>query len=185
MNKCWLTSICFLCFLFVACGNEVSKESGDYKNESKQEDALVEREDSIKVVASEKNLPANFTHLAFEREQSPSHYYLVHKVENQKSYEEVWALYRLARSIPKVNLEKNDLYFIALFESGSCPYELDRSEIDLANQVMNLHLLTPNGSCTLDASPRTFVVEVSKESSSFIHHIVINEGNVETTVPLK
>lgn len=43
----------------------------------------------------ENNLPSNFSELAFVREESPHFKYVVNRVDNQKSYEEVWELYRL------------------------------------------------------------------------------------------
>lgn len=109
---------------------------------------------------------------------------MVNKVDNQKSYEEVWNLYRLEQKIAKVNLEENDIYFIAVQESGSCPYELDKIKMSIDSQVINFHLSEPNGFCTDDATARTFVIEVNKESSSDVKNIVIGQSNVETTVPI-
>ena len=67
-------------------------------------------------MASENKSISNFSELAFVSKESPHSNYLVNKVDNQKSYEEAWELYRLEQQIETVNFEKNDVYFIGVFD---------------------------------------------------------------------
>ena len=57
------------------------------------------------------------------------------------------------------------------FTSTSCPYELDNIKMSMDNQVMNFHLSEPNGTCTSDATPRTFVMVINKETSGDVKNI--------------
>ena len=49
---------------------------------------------------------------------------------------------------------------------------------------MNIHLSAPDRPCISIATPKTIVIEVSKESSSDLKNIVIEQDNVETMVPI-
>jgi len=66
-----------------------------------------------------------------------------------------------------VDFNKDDVFFIGMEESGSCPYE----SITLDNRSDNKVIITPvsdqKGICTSDATPRTFVIKVKKEISNF------------------
>lgn len=179
MNKFWLSLIFFLCLLLVACSNQ---ESANPKKEIKQEPHRAEAD--IKIVASEKNLPSNFRGIAVERKEVPNYLYLVNRVDQQTQYEEIWSMFNLEQQIPIVNFEENDIYFIGVQESGSCPYELENIKMSINEEVMNIHLSGPDGPCTLDATARTFVIEVNKESSNNLKNVVINQSDVETTIPI-
>ena len=177
MNKFRPFTICFLFLLVVACSNETDKESVTPKDESKQEQSIFENKVDSKLVASEKRLPANFYKIAPESK-------LVYKVETQTEYEEVWSLYNLEQQIPKVDFEASDIYFIGVEESGSCPYEV--KELNIEKQVLNIHLSELKGRCTLDATSRTFVIEVEKETSSDLKNVVFVHGDiVSTAIPIK
>ena len=104
------------------------------------------------------------------------------KVDTQTQYQEVWSLFNLEQQIPKVDFEAKDIYFIGVHESGSCSYELEKMSIE--DEVMNLHVSEPKGNCTFDAKPRTFVIEVEKESSSDVKNILFVHSNGETTVSI-
>lgn len=143
-----------------------------------------EKENGIKLVASEKKLPSNLHKIAIQREEVPYFNYFVKRVHNQTQYEEVWELFNLEQQLPKIDFEVNDIYFIGLQESGSCPFEPEDVKISINNEVMKIHLSQPEGGCTSDATARTFVIEVNKESSSDVKNIMINESAVETTLPI-
>lgn len=147
-------------------------------------DEVLENEVDIKIVSSEKNLPSNFREIAVERKEVPNYLYLVNRVSHLSQYEEIWTMFNLEQQIPTVIFEKNDIYFIGVQESGSCPYELENIKMSITEEVMYIHLSEPDGPCTLDATARTFVIEVNKESSKNLKNVVINQFDAETIMPI-
>ncbi|KIL72568.1 hypothetical protein [Bacillus badius] len=138
----------------------------------------------IHLIASEKSLPYNFYDIAVKREEVPYFEYLVNKADNQAQYKETWDLFKLKTARPAVNFKESSVFFVGVLESGSCPYELKDSQINLDNQIMKVHLVEPDRICTDDATPRTFVIEVDKESAEKLENMIIVQSNVETTVPI-
>jgi hypothetical protein len=138
--------------------------------------------DDIHLIASEKSLPSNFYEIATEREEVPYFQYFVMRVDSETEYGEAWSLFELQQQLPEVNFEENQLFFIGLHESGSCPYELEDVKIDSSNQEMTVRLSEPKGACTSDATPRTFVIEVNKELSHTVENVTIVQSGVKTTI---
>ncbi len=169
MNTFRLSLFLFLCSMLVACSEPTSE---------------VEDDQLIKLIRSEKSLPSDYHEKAFQRESSPYFEYLFYKVDHQKSFEEAWSLYRLEQPMAEVNFEENDVYFIGLQESGSCPYESDHIKMSIESEALKIHFSQPKGNCTLDATPRTIVIVLNKDSSADIKKVVIGESGAETDVPV-
>ena len=136
-------------------------------------------------VASEKTLPANHDEIAYERETTPLLQFLVNKSVNQSEFEKTWNLYGLKKNIPSINFDEKDVFFIGIHESGSCPYKTKNVELRSENNTLTLSLAEPEGACTSDATPRTFVIGIEKEISKDIETVVIAQSGIETNVPFE
>lgn len=135
------------------------------------------------VIASEKTLPANMHELAFEREETPRYEYLVRMAESQAEFEDFWSLYGFEKQAPELEFKEKSVFFIGVYESGSCPSEIEKVELNADNTTITI--AHPDGNCTADATPRTFVIQIDKEESKNIESLIIVEGGTETTVPLE
>ncbi len=164
INKSLLALTLFMLLLLFGCSNDTN--------------------DSV-VIASEKTLPSNFHEIAFERETTPLFQFLVRKAVNQSEFEQTWSLYGFEDKIPNVNFDEKDVFFIGVHESGSCPYTIKNVELSSDNNTMTVLLSGPDGACTSDATPRTFVIQIDKEVSKGIENVVIVESGVETNVPFE
>ncbi|WP_078431846.1 hypothetical protein [Metabacillus halosaccharovorans] len=64
---------------------------------------------------------------------------------------------------PSVDFQNYDYYFVSIFESGSCPYNLTKTTVNSYIGEIVFYLTgNYSGNCTSDASPRTFVIEINK-----------------------
>lgn len=135
------------------------------------------------LVASEKTLPANMYELAFQREETPHYQYLVRMADNQSDFEDFWSLYGFEKQAPELDFNEKNVFFIGLHESGSCPSEIEKVKPNADNTTITI--AHPDGPCTADATPRTFVIQIDKEESKNIESLIIVEGGTETTVPLE
>jgi hypothetical protein len=137
------------------------------------------------LIATEKTLPTNSSEIVFERKTSPSFQYFVRIATNQTEYEETWYLYGFESKIPNVDLNEDEVFFIGVYESGSCPYKIKNIEMSSDNKTITVPLTEPKGVCTADATPRTFVLELDKEVSKGIENLVIVQSGVETSIPIE
>jgi hypothetical protein len=137
----------------------------------------------IRIVASEKVWPANFNEIAFKREESPHYSYAVRTTTNQSDFEITWDSFQLTRKKPQIDFDKNEILFLGVEESGSCPIELNTKDVKLSEQKITIKISGPDGPCTADATPRTFVIEIPK--SKELKELTILESGTETTIPLK
>ncbi|MFV2047953.1 hypothetical protein ACEWK1_11315 [Metabacillus sp. YM-086] len=137
------------------------------------------------MIASEKTLPADFNEIAFVRETGPMFEYMVNKSVNSSEFEQTWDLYGFENELPIVNFKEKDVFFIGVTESGSCPYKIQNVELSSDNKTITVPLSEPEGLCTSDATPRTFVIQVDKEASEKIGNVVIAESGYETKVPFE
>ncbi|MBT2661687.1 hypothetical protein [Bacillus sp. ISL-45] len=135
------------------------------------------------IVASEKNLPANMHELAFQREETPRYQYLVRMSDNQADFENFWSLYGFKKQAPEIDFKTKSVFFIGVYESGSCPSEIENVESNADNTTITI--AHPDGNCTADATPRTFVIQIDKEEAKNLESVIIVEGGTETSVPLK
>jgi len=176
MKKIVLYLSVFLLVL-TGCGNVV-----DPVGEIDQ--AEVQQSDGVEIVASEKSLPDAFHELSFQREEVPLFNYLARMVDNQAAFEEEWKLFNMSSEMPVVDFNMNKVIFIGLTESGSCPYLNEDIVIEWDNEEMMMRLLESSEICTADASPRTVVIEVTKDRLHNLQTVTILEGNVSTQVPI-
>ncbi|MEH7126527.1 hypothetical protein V7127_25375 [Bacillus sp. JJ1773] len=136
------------------------------------------------LIASEKSLPTDFDEVAFKRDTTPYFQYLVIKVVNQSEFEETWNIYGFKNKTPNVDFNEKDVNFIGVQESGSCPYKMKNIELNSDNKAITVPLSQPDGNCTSDATPRTFVIEVNKEVSRDLKSVVIVQSDAVTTIPI-
>ena len=135
------------------------------------------------MLASEKALPENFHEIAFEVEDTTP--ILVKKAVDQTELEENWHLYELEQDMPDVDFNENVVFFIGVYESGSCPLEIQSVELNADHTTMTIPLSFPKElsgkdvACTADASPKTFVIQLEKKLTEKLNGLVIND----TTVP--
>lgn len=172
-----LLSLVILLSLLLGCSNDTNEKERQSNEENNQFDFVV--------TASEKILPTNFHDIAFERKETPLFQYLVRKSVNQLEFEEIWNLYGFENKTPDVDLKKKDVFFIGVHESGSCPYKISNIELSSDNKNITVSLSEPEGTCTSDATPRTFVIEIEKEISKDVESLVIVQSGVETSVPFE
>lgn len=138
-----------------------------------------------RILATEKVLPVNYDKIGFQRENTPLYTYVLEKVSEQNDFEKTWEMFQLATKRPEINFEENEILFLGVEESGSCPYKLTNKEISYQKQKLTIKLTGPDGPCTADATPRTFVIEMPKEKSKKLKEVKILQTGNETTVPLK
>jgi hypothetical protein len=143
------------------------------------------KEGDARLIASEKSLPANFHQIAYERNTTPFFQYLVRKTSSQTAFEETWGVFEFTSQQPKVDLSEKDILFVGIQESGSCPYEIETIETSSDKKEITVSLSEPEGACTDDATPRTFVIEIDKEVSQEVKNVVIVQSQVETSIPIK
>ncbi len=150
---------------------------GGCSNDSKN------NQQNFDLVASEKTLPANMREMAFEREETPRYHYLVRMAENQSGFEDFWSLYDFKNPAPELDFNEKNVFFIGAYESGSCPSNIEKVEPNSDN--ISITIAHPDGNCTADATPRTFVIQIDKAEAKNITSFIIIEGGTETTVPLE
>ncbi|MFM1652624.1 hypothetical protein ACI7RC_11060 [Brevibacillus sp. B_LB10_24] len=137
------------------------------------------------LIASEKTLPSHFHEIAFKSKETPFFQYLVRKVNDQSEFEDTWNFYAFENQTPSIDLNEKDVFFIGVYESGSCPSKIKHMKLSSDNKTMTVSLTEPDGACTSDATPRTFVIQIDKEISKEIESVVIVQNGVETSIPFE
>jgi hypothetical protein len=176
--------VCFIGVLALIAG--CSAEPGTEKAETG--DNRETTENIGEVIATEKTFPANFRKIGFQREESPDYTYLIKQATEQEQYEELWSYFRLQEEAPEVDMDVKSVMFFSLEESSTCPFELRGEDIQLnpTTKMLEVEIFPTNSEeeeCTLDAAPRTFVIEVTKEAAP-LENALIYEHEIETTVPI-
>lgn len=138
--------------------------------------------ESSNLVASEKTLPNGFENIA--EVQDPKNHFAV-LITNQEDYEAMWQQFQLDGEIPEVDLKENDLLFIGMFESSSCPYEIDTMDAEPGTKELTINFSPLADACTADLSPRSFVIAVQKEVSSQLDTLLLVSQGVQTKVPIQ
>lgn len=146
---------------------------------TKDEDAV-----AFHMLASEQTLPDNFEEVALERPASPNFQLLIKHAAHEAAFEENWAMYELAQPMPNVNFDEKGVLFIGMHESGSCESEIERMEFESDENRLVVPISVPDGACTTDAVPRTFVLELEQSLFEKIEAVTIVEGSAETNVPI-
>ncbi|WP_163539794.1 hypothetical protein [Gracilibacillus sp. YIM 98692] len=175
----------YLCRYYYSVGSNDTNNNKPIENKKALQTNTENKQIYKGVIASEKTLPANFHEIAFERETTPWFQFLVKKVVNPSEFEQTWNLYGFENKIPNVDFNAIDIFFIGVSESGSCPYKIRDVELSSNNHTMTVPLSEPEGACTSDATPRTFVIEIDKEISTDIENVVIVKSGVETSIPVE
>ncbi|MFD0717143.1 hypothetical protein [Paenibacillus sp. GCM10027626] len=182
-----MLSLLLLLFVFIlsACGaNQAEPEKMTETEIVKEPKTDNTRAINVKLITSEKKLPQNIDEIAFKRQSVPYYEYLVMRAENEKDYEQIWKYYELTPNNYSVNFTEHDAYFIGVRESGSCPVDLGDVKINPEGTALTVHLRESGGTCTADATPRTFVIEVNRDEGENIEEVIIVEGETETAVPV-
>ncbi|WP_432355661.1 hypothetical protein [Sporosarcina sp. A2] len=138
--------------------------------------------ESAHLVASEKTLPSGFERIAGI--QDPKNYVAV-RVTNQQNYEAMWQQFHLEGGIPEVDLKENDLLFIGMFESSSCPYEIGTMNVEAVSKEITVNFSPLAEVCTADLSPRNFVIAVQKEFSGNLDSLFLITQGEKTKVPIQ
>lgn len=126
--------------------------------------------------------PVNFNEIAFKREQSPHYSYAARMTNNESDFEKTWESYQLTSKRPPIDFNTKEILFLSVEESGSCPLVLNSQDVKLTEQKIMINLRAPNGNCTADATPRTFVIELPKEKSKEYSEVIVIESGTETTI---
>lgn len=136
------------------------------------------------LVASEKTLPINFEKYS---EQSEPRGIFAELVNTQHVFENSWKEFELEGTMPKVDFNTNDVLFIGMMESSSCPYIIDSLKGNLAENQLTISFVSLNDVCTADLSPRNFVIAIDKKLSSELSSfkIVTDQENTEVPISVK
>ncbi len=140
--------------------------------------------DAESVIASEKTQPSDFNELAYTRETVPHFQFMAKRALDQSQFEQTWDLFGFEGEMPNVDFDEKDVFFMGVHESSTCAVELGKIEW-ITDDTMKVPVIEPNGTCTADATPRTFVIQIDKEKSSELENLVIVQGGIETTVPFE
>ena len=129
------------------------------------------------MLASEKTLPNNFEEIAYKYGTETI---LARKAADQAAFDKNWRLYELEQEQPDVDFNEHDVFFIGVYESGSCASEITRVELNEDRTSMTLPISGPDGAkaCTSNATPRTFVIQLEKKLIENVKDLVIEETNV-------
>ena len=93
-------------------------------------------------------------------------------------------LFELENIAPELDFKKENVFFIGIHESGSCPSNLEKVELNSDTKTITIKLSISDSPCTSDATPRTFVIQLDQGKSKDIESVVIIESGTETRVPL-
>lgn len=153
--------VLLILFFLTSCSNEKENKQIDFD-----------------VVTSENTVPESFN--------IGNEDYIVQKAMTQTEFENTWESYGFKSDLPMIDFEHQDVFFIGMHESSSCPLKLKKGNIafDLNNESMSIHFPDEYGPCFLDAVPRAFVLKIDKNSSTKIKQMSIFENDVETSVSL-
>jgi len=173
-----------LVMVFVISGCGTSRQDLNISKPPVQENETDHtRKINVNLLTSEKKLPPDFEEAAFKRQTVPYYQYLVTKAEDQTEYTRLWSYFQLTQSDFSVNFAENDVLFIGVRESGTCPYDLGDVRMNAEGTELTIPLLGQGEVCTADATPKTFVFEVTKEEGKRIEDLIIEEGSTKTAVP--
>ncbi len=99
-------------------------------------------------------------------------------------YEDSWKEFQLEGSIPEIDFETNDVLFVGMTESNSCPYILDSLKTNIEKSQISITFEPLDDVCTADLSPRNFVIAIDKKLSSKLTSFRIVSEQKEIEVPI-
>ncbi len=168
MNRLTVLFITSVVFVMAGC---TSDKSNMEETESEQ----------AQLVASEKTLPRNFESIS---NQSVPKGIQAELVKTQDVYEDSWKEFQLERVIPEIDFGTNDVLFVGMTESGSCPYILDSLKTNLEESQLVITFEPLDDVCTADLSPRNFVIAIDKKLASELTSFRIVSEQKEIEVPV-
>jgi len=129
------------------------------------------------LIASEKSLPHSFEQIA---ENHGGKQFNVERVSTIEALREMWNNFKFDSELVEVDMTTTDVLFIGLYESSSCPYNIqDIIAEDNKNELV-VKLDVNNNNCTADQSPRNFVLTIDKTME--VTTLVIVDGSKEVPV---
>lgn len=168
MNRLTVFFMMGVVFIMAGCTSDKSNK-GETESEMAQ------------LVASEKTLPSNFESLSNQSEPKGIQAELV---KTQDVYEDSWKEFQLEGSIPEIDFKTNDVLFVGMTESGSCPHILDSLKTNIEESQLVITFEPLEDVCTADLSPRNFVIAVDKKLSSKLTSFRIVTEQKEIEVPI-
>lgn len=135
------------------------------------------------LLTSEKTLPENFEEIAYKEDTGRV---LLRKADEQSAFDEYWRLFELDAPKPNVDFNEQVVFFIGIIESGSCALEIEHVGLNEENTKMEIPLTFESEelkkqktvACTADATPRTFVIQLEKQITEKITHVLIDGATV-------
>lgn len=112
--------------------------------------------------------------------------YIVQKANSETEFKSLWEFYGFKSTLPIIDFEKQDVFFIGTHESSNCPLELKKENIafDLNNASITLNFPDKYGPCFLNAFPKAFVMKIDQDVSTKIKQMIILENDRETSISL-
>lgn len=169
-----------LLLLLMACGTPKVEENSTVKNVKD-----IEEKNIVTVISTEKVTPSDFAETGFTREETPYLTYLIKQATEQEEFNEMWGYFNFQKEPPSIDFIENNVVFFSLEESGSCALELDGGDVQVNpdRESLEIEITGPNEVCSTDATPRTFVLKVSKEAN-IIRNVEISEYGINTIIPM-
>lgn len=133
------------------------------------------------LIATEKSLPDNFEQIATIQNQQQL---FIVRVKNAKDYKEMWHQFQIKEELITIDTNKKNIYFIGLFESSSCPYEIEYLGSNTESGELEVHLSSEDGDCSADNSPRNFVLAIDKDISIKLSTLVVIKDSEKLELPI-
>ncbi|MFC5591681.1 hypothetical protein ACFPRA_22605 [Sporosarcina soli] len=164
MRKLGLLALTFILLLVFGCnqkgGTEILEQS---------------------LIVSEKSLPNSFDQMATEHDKQK---YVVERVKNKEDYQEMWSKFQIKEELVDVDTDDKDILFIGLFESSSCPYDIKDMVANTEKHELEVNLVSKDGNCTADDSPKNFVLTMDKSISNELATLVLVNNSKRILLPI-
>ena len=159
-----LTILLFI--ILVGCNSSEGDEELIISSDSSEGDVQLIIPSNI--IESMKTAPNDFYNQSDER-------VIVKKVTNQNDFNNAWSEFELEGSPNVIDWSSKATIFLAITESGSCPFQFKEVELYAIKTDMIIHLekQSKGGSCTDVITPRTIIIEVDKDDVSGIVNVEI------------
>ena len=131
------------------------------------------------LIESQKSLPHSFEQIATE---SNGGQYIVERVGSIEDLKERWDKFQIESELIDIDMETNDVLFIGLYESSTCPYNIQNIDTDYNRNKLIIKLFVEDENCTADASPRNFILSIDKDKSKGLTTLVIVDGAKEISL---
>ena len=81
-------------------------------------------------------------------------------------------------------MEKKDVLLIGLFESSSCPYTIEDVIAHAEKQELEVRIISKDGDCTADHSPRNFVLALDQQTSAELSTLIVHLNAETISLPI-